>query len=184
MRRRHFTQTTLTLATAAVLVLAGCRSHREATRPPLPPPTDSVEATVQEAEPPAAPPCRIARIYATVQGTRVDGQLRMQPDSVIWVCATKVIELGRAMCTPDSVVVYAKVAGRCFRGSYLDVYRRFGWRTDFATLQRMVTDPQAEKELAAIARRFNIEASVHIDDWKEVEKTTFPMAIPKQIKPL
>ncbi|MBR6441615.1 MAG: DUF4292 domain-containing protein [Bacteroidales bacterium] len=120
----------------------------------------------------------------TQRDTRVDGQLRMQPDSVIWVCATKVIELGRAMCTPDSVVVYAKVAGRCFRGSYLDVYRRFGWRTDFATLQRMVTDPQAEKELAAIARRFNIEASVHIDDWKEVEKTTFPMAIPKQIKPL
>ncbi|MBR6441802.1 MAG: hypothetical protein IKS44_07140, partial [Bacteroidales bacterium] len=76
MRRRHFTQTALTLATAAVLVLAGCRSHREATRPPLPPPTDSVVATVQEAEPPAAPPCRIARLYATVQGTRVDGQLR------------------------------------------------------------------------------------------------------------
>ena len=184
MKRPHWTQAVLTLATATILVLTGCRSHREATRPPLPPPTDSVAAAVQEVEPPAAPPCRTARIYATVQGTRVEGQLRMQPDSVIWVCATKVIELGRAMCTPDSVVVYAKVAGRCFRGSYRDVYHRFGWRTDFATLQRMVTDPQAEEELAAIARRFNIEASVHIADWKEVEKTSFPMAIPKQVKPL
>ena len=182
MRHTRFVVTAIALAATTAFVLAGCRSHREATRPTLSPQTDSVAATQEE--PPTPLPYRTARIYATVQGTRVEGQLRMQPDSVIWMSATKIIELGRAMCTPDSVVIYAKVTGQCFRGSYRDVYRRFGWRTDFATLQTLVTDPQAGEELSAIARRFNIEASVRIADWKEVEKTTFPMAIPTQVKPL
>lgn len=169
----------------AVLALAaGCRNHREATRPPLPPQADSVAVEADETPLPTPPRYRTAHFNVTAQGTRVEGQLRMQPDSIIWMSATKIIELGRAMCTPDSVVVYVKVAGRCFRGSYMDVYRRFHWHTDFATLQEMLTSDNADAELEALARRFGIDATVHVGDWKEAERLTFPMAIPNQVKPL
>lgn len=180
MNRRRLLFATLLLTLA---ITAGCRSHREMSRPPTPPQAETTDETAEPTATPA-PRYRTAAFSATVQGTTVNGQIRMLEDSVIWLSATKIIELGRAMITPDSVVVYAKVAGRCFRGSYQDVYRRFRWRTDYATLQEMLTGDNAGTALEGMARRFNIEATVRLEPWKEVERTTFPMAIPPQVKPL
>lgn len=166
------------------LVLTGCRSHKEAVR--TTPPVD----TIVPVSPVTPPPSRVTPQYysanftCSAQGMTVNGQLRMEQDSVLWASATKVIELGRAMLTPDSVIVYAKVIGRCFRGSYIDLYRRFHYRTSFEEISEMLMADDAEKQIVALARRFGIEATVSLDPWKKVPTLTFPMTIPNHVKPL
>lgn len=158
------------------LALTGCRSQKEAaaTRPETR--TETPPAVVT---PPAYVPAYYTANFAcTAQGMTANGQIRMQQDSVIWLSATKVIELGRAMLTPDSVKVYVKVAGRCFRGSYMDIYRRFRYRTTFDEVQKMLTAPDAEKQIEALVKSFGIEAEIQLDPWKKADKLTFPFAVP------
>lgn len=163
------------------LLLTGCRSQKEAaaTRPETH--TETPPAVV-------TPPVYVPAYYTsnftcTTQGVTANGQIRMQQDSIIWLSATKVIELGRAKLTPDSVIVYVKVAGRCFRGSYMDIYRRFRYRTTFDELQKMLTAPDAEKQIAALVKSFGIEAEIKLDPWKKVEKLTFPFSVPNNTTP-
>lgn len=180
----------------ALLLMTGCRSHREASRKQLP---DSTATAVTPSTPAAnntdtAPSTPAASAYTphyftanftcSAQGINASGQMRLQSDSTIWLCATKVIELGRAKFTPDSVIVYAKVMNRCFRGTYDDMYKRFKYRTTFSQLYRRVSAPDAETQLTELFKRFGIEATIHLDPLKEVNKLTFPIVIPKNVKAL
>lgn len=113
-----------------------------------------------------------------------NGQLRLQPDSVLWASASKVIELGRACLTKDSVVVYVKVSGRCFRGTYDDLYRRYHYRTSFQDAVKMVTADDAEQQIAALIKAFNLDATVELDPWQQVDKLKFPFSVPSNVKPL
>ena len=159
------------LALLAVAV-AGCRSQRDAahTRPTTPP------AYV--------PQYYTANFTCTTQGITAKGQLRMQTDSVLWAYASKIVELGRARLTQDSVVVYVKLTNSCFRGTYIDLYRRFGYRTSFDEVVAMATADDAEQQIAALMRSLNLDATVSLEPWQKADKLTFPIPIPANAKPL
>lgn len=159
------------------LLATGCRSQRDA----------AGTTTTNEGQPPATaytPKYYTSNFTCSAQGLQASGQLRMQPDSIIWLSASKVIELARARFTPDSAVVYAKVMGRCFRGTYSDLQKRFGFRTSFAELQKMITADDGAAQLSTIANQFGVEATFTLEPWKEVNELTFPLAIPSNINPL
>lgn len=179
IKNRHI----FTLALALLLLAGGCRSHKEAARNT---PADSnrhTPPTVVTPETPAyTPHYRTANFTCTAMGYSANGQLRMLEDSVIWFSATKIIELGRAKATPDSVIAYVKIAGRYFAGTYDDLFNRFHYRTSFAELQAILNAQDAEKQIAALAKKFNITATVKLQPWKDVATTTFPMNIPSFAK--
>lgn len=162
---------------AALLFLAtGCRSHQDAARPAqpavVPATTDSVSQFYT------------ANFSCTAEGITATGQLRMQSDSVIWLSASKVIELVRARFTPDSAIIHAKAMGRCFRGNYNDLYRRFQIRTDYNQLEETLTSPNAETMLSDIARIMGIEATFTLQPWQKADRLNFPISIPENTKPL
>ena len=163
---------------AAALLAAGCISHKGAARPETP----AVTSPTTD----ASPSYYTANFTCSAEGMTANGQLRMQTDSIIWLSASKVIELGRARFTHDSVIIHAKITGQCFRGNYNDLYRRFNFRTDFDPLSKTLTAPapQAEKQLADIAPLLGIEATFTPQPWQKVDKLTFPIPIPNNAKPL
>ena len=100
-----------------------------------------------------------ANFQCEVDGVTVSGQVRLRRDSVLWLSASKFIELGRAKFTADSVFVYAKVMNRYFEGTYSDLYEKTGVNTDYAALQALFL---GENE---IVRRNWIMAEY--SDWRE-----------------
>lgn len=184
------------------LVMTGCRSHKNTARKhrhnkpdttqvvtPTNPDTNSGSGntnTTPSTTKPTTPtkPTYTPHYYtcnftAEAQGIKANGQMRLQSDSTIWICATKIVELGRAKFTPDSAIVYVKLMNRCFRGTYDDLYHRFRYRTTFKQLYHHVTAPDAEKQLTDLFKRFGIEATIKMDPLKEVGKQNFPLVIPK-----
>lgn len=180
IKRLHIAALCLTL----LLLASGCRSRRD-TAQPAPPGQAVPERQGKVAEPePAKPTYRTAAFTCTLQGTQASGQIRTIPDSLIWASASKIIELGRAELTPDSVRVYSRVINRCFRGSYDDIYRRFHYRTSFQEIQSLLTASDADRQIAALLKQLHIGATVHIDLWKETTTLTFPFSIPPNARPL
>lgn len=181
-------RTLLPILLTLLLVTAGCHTQRkaaEATKPEV------ATTEVSPDTPPIIPPYvvptpqyRSANFTCSTQGMTANGQLRVQEDSVIWACATKIVELGRARLTPDSVVVYAKVMNKCFRGTYADIYRRFHYRTNFDELYKIIIADDADKQIAELLKNLKVDASVHVGPWKKVDALTFPMPIPNNVKPL
>lgn len=169
---------------AVLLLAAGCRSQREAARTAPAATPETVSETPVEQPVPTVPMPRSANFTCSVQGAQASGQLRWQPDSIIWASATKLIELGRAELTPDSVLIYSRVVSRSFRGSYDDIYRRFHYRTTFAEVQAMLTADDADQQIATLLKRLRIDAAVHIGPWKESAKMSFPFSIPANTRPL
>ena len=78
-----------------------------------------------------------ANFQCTLDDISLTGQVRLRRDSVLWLCANKFVELGRAKLTPDSVFLYAKVMNRYFAGTYDDLQKTVGVTTDFATMQAL-----------------------------------------------
>ena len=162
----------LPVALAALLLASACCSQRQLAEEPAP------------VQPQRAHPCHTTNFVCAVAGTTVNGQIRIAEDSVIWASASKIVELGRAMATVDSIIVYAKVMGGCFRGTYDDLYRRFHYRTSFADLQEMLTAPDAAARIQSLARRFGVAAEVRLQPWRETDDTSFPLYVPSHVKPL
>ena len=169
----------IAMAMLGVLLLGGCRSHRDATTTPHAN-TDTGTGTELRKE----THYYTANFSCSAMGYSASGQMRMQADSIIWISASKVIELGRATFTNDSVVVYARVMGKCFRGTYNDVYTRFGYRTNFQQLTNMLTSDNAAQQLSDLAHMMGLEAQFKIDPWRETDKLSFPMAVPENVMPL
>jgi len=177
----HFANRRVSVCVALVammLACAGCSSQKSV--------ADSQQPLAEEMQPtfPEASRYYIANFTVQAMGMNANGQMRMQQDSVIWVSASKIVELGRAKVTPDSVIVYAKLMNACFRGTYEDVYNRFHWRTDFRQLSEMVTAEDAAQQIAQLAARFGITATITLEPWKRVSNTTFPIYVPQYAKPL
>ena len=168
----------LLAAVLLALTTAGCRSPREAAH-------NTPTSTGTSNNPPAyTPQYYTSNFTCTAQGVTAKGQMRLQPDSVLWASATKIIELGRARLTRDSVVVYVKVTNSCFRGTYIDLYRRFNYRTSFDEVVKMATADDAEEQIAALIRAMNLDATVKMEPWQKAEKLTFPLTVPAGAKPL
>ena len=158
--------------TGLMVAMAGCISHRSSSHNSTPGVRVDVPSGTSSHY---TPHYYTTNFTCTAQGMTANGQLRLQPDSVLWASASKVIELGRACLTKDSVVVYVKVSGR---------YRRYHYRTSFQDAVKMVTADDAEQQIAALIKVFNLDATVELDPWQQVDKLKFPFSVPSNVKPL
>ena len=160
----------------AVLLLAGCHGTKRAAR--------TIEPPAAPVEEPAAPQKRtytVVTFDATVEGVTVNGQLRMAEDSAMWVSVSKIIEVGRAMCTPDSLWLRAPLLGRDDALDYAALRRLTGKDITFAEMQQIATADDAEERIAALARQLGFDATVRITARRRVERLSFPYT--KPLKP-
>lgn len=141
---------------AAVMLATGCRSSEKASK-----------SSVQ-------------REYLTMNfsgeadGLSFTGQLRMAKDSVIWCNFSKIIEVGRAMATRDSVWVRIPLLGRNDAGDYRMVERVAGFRITFDELQAILLGNNTEEEIRRLAKRMGHDVTVRIKKRERVDKLTFP----------
>ena len=158
---------TLLAAACQALLAASCRTTEK-----LPTQQPKGEETRIELQAPRT--LTVLNFNAVVEGISVNGQLRMAEDSVIWVTVNKIIELGRAMATTDSVWVTVPVADRHFAGTYEQAARIAKQEMDFNMLQDIVNAPDAERRIEALAARMGFNARVRITSRKQVDRITFP----------
>lgn len=145
----------------ASLTVTGCRSVKPAGPTPTPQEEETHDYTVMA-------------FSGTVDGMSVSGQVRMDRDKVIWCSVSKIIELGRAMATPDSVWVRIPVAGRYQQGDYKDLGRLAGQKLSFADLQAILESDDPEERIRELAQRFDVSLTVKITRKEKVQKLTFP----------
>lgn len=123
---------------------------------------------------PSARPYTVITFTGESEGLSFNGQVRMAKDSVIWCNISKLVELGRAMATPDSVWLRAPLLGRNDAGDYRMVKRRTGLDISFADLQDILEADDAEQRIANLARRFGVTLTVKIKKRERVDTLTFP----------
>lgn len=153
------------LAIAAVALLAvGCRSTRQAATAPV------------EVAAPAAPQRQLTVITFTaiVEGISASGQMRVAEDSVLWVSVNKLIELGRAMATKDSVWVTTTFGDHHFAGSYDDLQRLTKRRITFDEMQAMAMADDGGEQISKLAASLGFNATVYITGRRKVNRLTFP----------
>lgn len=154
-----------------MLLLAGCHSSRPtATVPEVPP----VEA---ELPAPVEPPHRsytVMNFSGEVEGVSVNGQLRLAEDSVMWLSVNKVIELGRALATPDSLFLRAPMMGRDEAIDYPALQRLTGRNITFDDLQQTVLADDASERIARMAASLGASAHLTINERRQVEYLSFP----------
>lgn len=157
---------------AAAMLLASCHSTKEVTLPP-PPPSPHTDAA-------PAMPCEktVTNFTASVDGMSVNGQLRMANDSVMWLSITKIIELGRALATPDSVWITVPILDKHFAGTYADLSRRVKQQVDFQTLQSIANADNAEQLIESLASGMGYNARVRFISRRKVDKLSFPFVKP------
>ena len=165
------------LALVAGLMVDGCRSHKDVVQP---------EAQQRHN-------CPYERLTGTfdceVSGVDVNGLLRTECDSVIWITVSKIIELGRIQLTPDSVAGYVKIYNRFFKGSYNDVYRLTGVKTSFAELQQKFAEAykqgQRQVVLDVNARQWNDRIVMNFNKLeRSVAPLSYPFRIPAGAQPI
>ena len=159
------------------IMVAGCRSSRQAAQ------ADNKQSRS----------CSYLRLMATadceMRGTTVNAVLRTECDSVIWLSASKIIELGRARLTRDSVALYIPLNNSFFNGTYDDVYQLTGVRTSFGEIQDRIgiiyNEQLHETAIDINARQLRESVNVKIKRIGEVaEQQKYPMHIPASAKPL
>lgn len=153
------------LLTLALLALAatGCRSTRTAAPTPAP-------VAVEEAK----PDYTIITFTGVVEGIGVNGQVRMEKGKVIWGSVSKVVELGRAMATTDSIWVRMPLMGRNQEGDYRDLERLSGSRITFGDLEDILLSDNAEERIAALGKKMGLTVQVKITRREKAERLTFP----------
>ena len=166
--------TKILLLLFAVLA-TGCHTTRKAATAPEP----VVEEVVLAPAPKRT--YTVMTFEGNVEGVNVNGQLRIAEDSVMWVAVYKLIEVGRAMCTPDSLWLRAPLLGHDDAMDYADLRRMTGFDISYDEMQQMALAPDAEQRLAALAHRLGIQASVHILQRRHMDYLSFPYD--KPLKP-
>ena len=162
------------IAILAAVVLTGCHGSRNtadsevATEPPAISPTGDTTAIAMP------PKYTVVNFTATIAGVSTNGQLRMAKDSVMWVSVNKLIELGRAMATKDSVWVNAPMFDKRFSGNYADVGRIAKREVTFEELQAIALSDDAEERLQRMAAQLGIEATIRITSRKTEPALRFP----------
>lgn len=166
----------LTMCVLALLAV-GCKSARKvvANEPPRVADTVAV-ATPSPQAPQNVRELSVTKFTADVEGNRVNGQLRMAEDSVIWICVYKVIELGRAKATADSVWVNVPLLNRSFAGTYAQVSRMAKREVTFEKLMAIVNSDDAERQIEALAATLGYKASVTLERRQKVQRLSFPFS--------
>lgn len=142
----------------AVATMAGCRSTRTATPTPTEQPSEY----------------SMMRFTGTVDGMSIDGQVRREHGKVIWVSVSKLIELGRAMATQDSVWLRVPLMDRYQQGDYRDLERMAKMKITFADLEAILESDDAERQIAELGKRFGAEVKVRITKRERTGKLSFP----------
>ena len=152
------------------MLLASCHGAKEITLPPPAPRTDAAPTV----------PCEktVTNFTAAVDGISINGQLRVANDSVMWLSITKIVELGRALATPDSVWITAPILNKHFAGTYADLSRRVKQQVDFQTLQSIANDENAEQLIESLASGMGYNARVRFISRRKVDKLSFPFVKP------
>ena len=148
------------------LLAVGCRSTRQAA-------TTTAPATVAA---PAAPQRQLTVITfsAIVNGFSASGQMRVAEDSVLWVSVNKLVELGRAMATQDSVWVTVNFGDRHFAGTYDDLQRLTKRYITFDDLMAVAMADDAGEQISSLAASLGFDATVYITGRRKVNRLTFP----------
>ncbi len=154
-------RTSLLLLLAALLVV-GCRSTRQTAG------TDIQPAAPQESR------FTAMTFSGQADGYNVTGQVRMAKDSILWCSVTKLVELGRAMATPDSIYLRAPLMALSSKGDYATLRRKTGVNISFAELQDMLESPDAEQRIAQLAKQLGHSVTIRITKRVHVDKLTFP----------
>ena len=165
----------------SLVLLVGCRSSRDLTQP-LPPVADSTATPTTERK-----TCFAANFHCDLRNVRLNGMMRMQEDSVLWVSVSKIVELGRAKLTPDSLTVYARATQQYFRGNYKDAYLTSGYRIDFAQLQELFLNAYRERkrnvDLVLSSPRQSDTLHLIFSQYTSVREQTYPLTIPDRARP-
>lgn len=153
------------MAMLLALLAVGCRSTRQA--------ATTAPATVAA---PAAPQRQLTVITfsAIVNGFSASGQMRVAEDSVLWVSVNKLVELGRAMATPDSVWVTTTFGDHNFAGSYDDLQRLTKRHITFDDMQAMAMADDAGEQISQLAASLGLNATVYVTGRRKVNKLAFP----------
>lgn len=154
----------------ATLLLVGCRSTRKAATTPPP----EADATPETTIPTPQREYTVVTFDAVAEGVSATGQLRVAADSVMWVAVYKLVELGRALATPDSVWVNVPMTGQYFAGTYADLSRLAKRDLDYPTLQAIALSDDAGEQLARLAAEMGMSATVSIKQRRQVEHLSFP----------
>lgn len=154
------------MAMLLALLAVGCRSTRQAA-------TTTAPATVAA---PAAPQRQLTVITfsAIVNGFSASGQMRVAEDSVLWVSVNKLVELGRAMATPDSVWLTTTFGDHNFAGSYDDLQRLTKRHITFDDMQAMAMADDAGEQISQLAASLGLNATVYVTGRRKVNKLAFP----------
>ena len=169
-------RSTLLLLAMATLSFGACHSSRHTARTPQP---DDTVASRHET------PKRVLSVIpftAEVEGMAVSGQLRMAEDSVMWLTASKFIEVGRAMATADSVFLHAPLMGREEAMDYATLHRRTGVKTSLRDLQQMALAPDASQRIADLADKLGFSVTVHVGQRRQVDELSFPFVKASALK--
>lgn len=164
-------KTNILLIALLALLAAGCHTAKKATK----------SDTVPVVETPVPAPKRtytVMNFTGEVQGINVNGQLRIAEDSVMWMSVTKVIEMGRALCTPDSLWLRSPLMGRDDAMDYPTLQRLTGVKVTFGELQETALADDAEERIARMAAQLGFTARIRITQRREVEQLTFPYTKP------
>ena len=148
-------KTHILIALGLALLLAGCRSTRQSVKVT---PSPAADTTAQVAAPAPQREYTVMTFDAVVEGVSATGQLRVASDSAMWVAVYKLVELGRALATTDSVWV-SRMAKR---------------ELDYQSLQAMALADDAGEQIARLAAELGMNATVSIKQRKRMERLTFP----------
>ena len=163
MMRRHVI---FLLLASTLLAVAACRSQRDTTATPDTPGTPATPA--------AEARYTVISFTGTVDGISVNGQVRMAKDSLIWCSVTKLLEVGRAMATPDSVWVRSSLLGVNEAGTFSQAQRKAKTNLTFSQIQELLMSDDAEQRLAEMSSTFGHPATVRITRRQQVDRLSFP----------
>ena len=154
------------LLVLAAGLLGGCWSTRQAV----------TTAATGEVAAPAAPQreLTVTTFTAIVNGISASGQMRVAEDSVLWVSVNKLVELGRAMATQDSVWVTVNFGDRHFAGTYDDLQRLTKRYITFDDLMAVAMADDAGEQINSLAASLGFDATVYITGRRKVNRLTFP----------
>lgn len=154
------------LLVLAAGLLGGCWSTRQA----------ATTAATGEVAAPQAPQreLTVTTFTAIVNGISASGQMRVAEDSVLWVSVNKLVELGRAMATQDSVWLTVTFGDHQFAGTYDDLQRLTKRYITFDDLMAVVMADDAGEQISSLAASLGFDATVYITGRRKVNRLTFP----------
>lgn len=157
---------------AGAMLMAGCHVSRKAAEPAPAAPVPAEEPTAPTQEPRRT--YTVMNFTGEAEGITVAGQLRVAEDSAMWVSLTKIIEVGRAMATRDSLFLRAPMLGYDVATDYAALSRRLKRKVTYDDLQAIALSDNAEEQIGRLSEQMGFKVAVHFIRRRQVESLTFP----------